>query len=113
RVDLLGVEPDVVGEAHELVHQLRRLLDSTSARERLREPEGAGQEGTVRAGDTVLARVAVDERTVPRFAPAGVDRGREPLPLRVDIPEQDAEQQARVELLATGEADIAPFGLRP
>src|SRR6185312_7513575 len=53
-------ETDVVAERHQLVHQLLGLVGAAGAGERVGEPERAGQERALAAGDAVLA-LLVDE----------------------------------------------------
>src|SRR4051794_3806326 len=77
RVDLLGVEPDVVPQRDQRVHRLARLVEAAEPRERLHEPERAGDE---RAFAAAPARVAVEQRPA-RAEPLAhrVDRRVQPL----------------------------------
>ena len=66
RVELLGVEADVVGEGDQLLHQLGGLVEASDPGERVGEPERAAQEGALRAAKAVLAAVAGEQRTAAR-----------------------------------------------
>ena len=68
RIELLGVEPDVVGERDQLFHELGGLVEASDPGERVGEPERAAQEGALRAAQAVLSAVAGDQRTVPEMA---------------------------------------------
>src|SRR5215217_1871947 len=98
RVDLLGVEPDIVREADELSHQLVRVVDAAAARVGVDEPERAGQERALVSVETVLPAVAVDVRPLAQLALDRSDRAAHPVAARVVVAQHHERQQARVEL---------------
>src|ERR671925_938584 len=112
RVEFLSVEPDVVGQRHELIHRLDRLGDAPGPGEGLDQPERAGDEHALGPGETVLAGVAIQVGTTPELAPQSVDGSLGPGAAAIEIAEDDPEQDAGVEFLTTGESDVASLGLR-
>jgi hypothetical protein len=64
RIDLFGVQPDVVGVPEQLVEEDGSLVRSTGLRECVGEPDRAREKRAVLALDTVVADVAPDERPV-------------------------------------------------
>src|SRR5215218_9781523 len=78
-VVLLGEQAEVIGQADEPLEQCSRLVDAAIARERVDEPEGAGQELALVAGQAVVGlrgRVARDEAVATELARDRVDRPR-------------------------------------
>src|SRR5436190_12227597 len=74
RLYLLRIQPHVVGEPHELIHQLDRILNPAGASERLGEPERTRQKRAPRSLEAVLTAVAAHERPVPELAAHRFDR---------------------------------------
>jgi hypothetical protein len=75
-VVLLGVQAQVVTQGEQPLEQLPRLGLAAVERERLDQPERAGKELALAAGQAVvgnIGRVARDEAVVAEFA---ADRGR-------------------------------------
>src|SRR5436190_17720700 len=96
RVDLLAVEPDVIGQGDQLVHQLDGLVELPLAGECLGEPERAGDEGSLAAREPIIAAVAPDVGTLGELTAYRGDR-IPPATLRVAlIAVEDTEQEARV-----------------
>ena len=113
RVELLGVEADVVGEGDQLLHELGGLVEASDPGERVGEPERAAEERALRAAQAVLSAVAGEQRAAPELAPQRVHRRRQPAGVRALVAEQDPQQQAGVELLAAGVAGVAAQSLGP
>src|SRR5262245_35111919 len=59
---LFGIEPDVVGERRQGVHQLRGLVTPPGERERLHKPERAADEYAFAAAQTIRSEIAVHQR---------------------------------------------------
>src|SRR5439155_12103860 len=112
-VDLLGVESDVVRGCDQLVHKRPRLVELSLPRQGVDEPEGAGQERALVALNAVLAAVAVDERALLQLPPDRLDRGLHALADGVVVREDRERQDARVDLLQVGSADVAALLLAP
>jgi hypothetical protein len=72
-VDLLGVQPDVVREPDELVHQRAGFVEAALVDVGFGEPERAGDERAVLARQPVVTDVAMEKRAVPELAPHRVD----------------------------------------
>jgi hypothetical protein len=111
RLDLLGIEADVVCQSDELVHERGGLVDPSRLGEGLDEPERAGQECALLPWKSVLALVAEDKRPIGELAANRVD-GRV-RPLVVVAADKGGHQQRRVELAGTGPTDVAAPFLRP
>ena len=113
RVDLLGVEADVVGERDQL--SISSVASSTRP---MRASASASQNeqhrnAPSRAAQAVLSAVAVRAADRARArAAATVDRRGQPSGILGAVAEQDPEQQAGVELLAAGVAGVAAQSLR-
>src|SRR5919204_6701117 len=112
RIDLFGVQADVVGKRHEPLHQLRGLVQPALPCVGVGEPEGAGEEGAFLAAETIVAAVAAYEGPVAKRPCDGIDRRDEPRRPWLVVPGEDAEQQRRIELLAAGGLDVALDALR-
>src|SRR5204862_4706129 len=96
RIDLLGVEADVVRDADQLVHQGAGLIEAALARKGVHEPERAREERAFLPADAVFAEVAVDERAGTQLALDRGNRPSQPLALRLVIGQDRERQQARV-----------------
>src|SRR5438477_61284 len=75
--------------------------------------EGRREERTLASRKAVIARIALDERTLSKLP---VDRPHGGLltpVVGVTVAVEDAEQETRVELIAAGEADVTTLGGRP
>src|SRR2546430_17321666 len=59
RIDLLGEQPERVGAAQQIVEQPLSLVEVAGHRERLRQPEAAGEERAFVAAQAVGGLVAV------------------------------------------------------
>src|ERR671934_2556665 len=111
RVDLLTEEADVVRERDHPAHGLARLVQPTGTRERLDEPERAGDE---RALLLLLAAVAVEERPArTQLVPDRVDRRAEPFGARVEVAHPRQAEDARVELVAAWIHDVRAARVGP
>ena len=102
--------PTSFEERNGLVHQLARLVAAAGARERLHEPEGAGEEGAL---ELLRAAVAVDERAVGELFADGCDRPGHPLALWIGELGPRGEQHGGVELVRVGIERVAAAALGP
>src|SRR5919197_2117353 len=104
RIDLLGVQTDVVRKPDQLAHERACLLDLPFPGQRLHEPEGARDE---RSLDLLLSAVSVEERTAgAELAPDRVDRGTQTIALRIDKADPCHPQETRVELAGARVHDV-------
>src|ERR671910_466974 len=69
RVEFLGVQADVVRQAHQLIHERGGLVSAPYPGERFDEPEGAAEEGALAAAEAILAGIAPEQRAASEFAP--------------------------------------------
>ena len=78
RVGLFGVQPEVVGAVEQRLKQPGCFAESFGARERLSEPERAGEERAFRTSEAVVRAIAVDEGSVAELTAYRVDGAGEP-----------------------------------
>src|SRR4051795_9052162 len=95
RIDLLGVEPNVVRQLHQSVHQRSGLVEPPGLGEHLHQPERTAQERSFAAAQAVLAEIPIEVWTVAELAYERIDRARQPVIARVDVAEPRAQQHAR------------------
>src|SRR4249919_258203 len=99
-VVLLGVQAQVVAQGEQPLEQLPRLGLAAVERERLDQPERAGKELALAAGQAVVGdvgRVARDEAIVAELAADRVDGTREPVVGRLEQADQPDHQRAGVQ----------------
>ncbi len=99
-VVLLGVQAEVIAQSEQPLEQLPRLGLAAVERERLDQPERAGQELALAAGQAVVGDVggvARDEAVVAELTADRVDGRREPVVGRVQQPDQADRQRAGVQ----------------
>src|SRR3954454_20314420 len=113
RVDLLGVEADVVRELQELFHQADGRISPPEDRERFDQPEGTREKRSLGAFDSVLSRVTTYERAVGEVGLDRVDGREQARVVRVAVCEEHSEEQARVEVVAPCESAVAVPRGRP
>ena len=109
---LLRIQPCVVGEPDELIHQADGTLDQAAASEGFREPERTREERALGPVEPVVTGVAAHERAVPELAAHRFDRPSPSVCRRVAVAAEKAEQQACVELGGAGVAYVASLLLR-
>lgn len=68
RIDLLGVQTDVIGAMEEALESVVGFVEAADASQRLDEPEGADDESSFRPNETVRPVVAIDEVVDSEFA---------------------------------------------
>src|SRR3954469_24734857 len=110
RIDLLGVEPNVVRQLHQSVHQRSGLVEPPGLGE---QPERTAQERSFAAAQAVLAEIPIEVWTVAELADERIDRARQPVIARVHVAEPRAQQHARVEVLAVRHSGVAALLRRP
>src|SRR4029450_7043532 len=103
-VVLFGQQAEIVGQADEPLEQGTRLRDSAGGRERADQPERAGEELSLVAGEPVVGvggRVARDEAVSAEVARDRIDRGGDPLVGARKEPHERDGEDARVEPLGS------------
>src|SRR6266550_6177323 len=113
RIDLLGVQTDVVFERDQLVQQIDRLRASAGEAKDLGEPERAAEEGALLAAEVVVPQVPVEERPAAELPPERIDRPREAGARGIAVAELRTKEDTRVEVLAIGGLGIALLRFRP
>src|SRR4029450_1972097 len=103
-VVLFGQQAEIVGQADEPLEQGTRLRDSAGGRERADQPERAGEELSLVAGEPVVGvggRVARDEAVSAEVARDRLDSAGAPLVGSRKEPHERDGEDARVELLGS------------
>ena len=98
---LLAEEPDVVAQRQQALEQLPGLVAPASPDQGLDQPEGAGQEHPLLAGQPVIAlcrQVAAQEAVVRQLALDRVDGSDDARIIRREEPHPGQQQEARIQL---------------
>src|SRR5438093_13417392 len=99
RIDLLGVQADIVLEPDQLVQQFDRLLAAAGQSEDLREPERAAEERSLFSPEIVVAHIQIEEWDPTELSSEDIDRPGVASPLWLARAELGPNPRARCHAL--------------